>query len=123
MTLEPDPHPDERPDEHPDEGRPYPDPAHSLAPRRPRTVGGVFFLGVLATAGLGLGLVALGSWRTGLAVIGCGMVGGALARLVIPRDRAGMLGIRRKFVDVATLLVIGGALLALSLIIDDRPFV
>jgi len=112
MTVDPVPHPDE--------GRPYPDPEHSLAPRRPRTIGGVAFLAVLGTAGLGLGLVAAGSWRTGLSVIGFGLIGGALARFVIPREHAGMLGIRRKFVDVTTLLVLGCGLLVLAAVIPDR---
>ena len=110
-----DPGPDE------DGGRPYPDPTHSIAPRKPRTVGGVFFLAVLAAAALGLVLVAVGPWRAGLSVIGCGLLGGALARLVIPRDNAGMLGIRRKFFDVITMLALGVALLVLAQVIPNQP--
>ena len=112
MTVEPGPSRDEG-------HRPFPQPEHSLAPRKPRTLGGAVYLAVLATAGLGLLLVAFGPWRTGLSVMGAGMLAGAVARLVIPGDRAGMLGIRRKLVDVTTLLVLGGGLLVLAAVIPD----
>ena len=113
VTVEPGPSPDE--------GRPYPDPTHSLAPRKPRTLGGIFFLGVVGTVAAGLTLVALEYWRTGLVVMGAGMLAGALARLVMPDDRAGMLGIRRKFVDVVTLMMLGGGLLLVATLIRTRP--
>ncbi len=113
MTVEPGPFREER--------RPYPDPEHSLAPRRPRTFGGFVYLGVLALAVLGLVLVVLGPFRAGLGVMGGGMLLGALARLAIPGDRAGMLGIRRKLVDVSTLLLLGGGLILLAVVIPDTP--
>ena len=113
MSVEPGPSREER--------RPYPDPEHSLAPRKPRTVGGFVYLVVLGTAAAGLALIAFGPFRTGLAVMGAGLVLGALGRLVIPADRAGMLGIRRKFVDVTTLLLLGGGLFVLAVVIPDRP--
>ena len=113
MSVEPEPSREER--------RPYPDPEHSLAPRKPRTVGGFVYLVVLGTAGAGLALVAFGPFRTGLVIMGAGLVFGALGRLVIPSDRAGMLGIRRRFVDVTTLLLLGGGLFVLAVVIPDRP--
>ena len=101
--------------------RPFPDPEHSIAPRKPRTVGGVVYLGVLAATCAGLGLVAFGPWRLGLGVIGGSLITGALARLVIPRDNAGMLGMRPKLVDVLVLIVLGSGLVVLAAVIPNQP--
>jgi hypothetical protein len=102
-------------------GPPYPDPEHSLAPRKPRTAGGMVYLAVLLVTGLGIGVVMLDRWRVGLTLMGAALLCGALARVVL-RDRdAGMLGIRRKAVDVATLVVLGSGLVALAAVIPDQP--
>ena len=105
----------------PGTSRPFPDPEHSITPRRPRTLGGGVYLAVLAGTLGGLALVVLGSWRTGLWVIGGSMIVGALGRLVIRDRSAGMLGVRRKFVDVATMALLGAALCALAVVIPDQP--
>ena len=104
-----------------DVSRPYPDPEHSITPRRPRTVGGGVYLGVLAGTLGGLALIILGSWRTGLTVIGGSMILGALGRLVIRDSAAGMLGVRRKLVDVATMALLGAALCVLAVVIPYQP--
>jgi hypothetical protein len=104
-----------------DEQRPFPDPDHSIAPRKPRTAGGVVYLAVLVVTLLGIGLVVLDRWRLGLNVIGAAMVCGAMARLVLRPDDAGMLGLRRKLVDVLTLAALGGTLMVLAGIIPDQP--
>jgi hypothetical protein len=101
--------------------RPFPDPEHSIAPRKPRTVGGAIYLAVLAGTLGGLGLVILGPWRTGLTVTGASVLVGALGRLVLPDSSAGMLGVRRKLVDVATMAVLGAALCTLAVVIPDQP--
>jgi hypothetical protein len=104
-----------------DTSRPFPDPDHSITPRKPRTVGGVVYLGVLAGTLAGLALVIVGPWRTGLALIGGSMVVGAIARLVIRDGSAGMLGVRRKSVDVATMGLLGGALCVLAVVVPNHP--
>jgi hypothetical protein len=105
-----------------EEQRPFPDPEHSIAPRKPRTVGGAVYLTVLVATLLGVGLVVLDRWRLGLTVVGGAMLCGAVARLVIRQDDAGMLGLRRKVVDVLTLASLGGALVVLAGVIpDQRP--
>ena len=105
----------------PEGSRPFPDPEHSIAPRKPRTVGGVVYLAVLAATCAGLLLVAIGPWRLGLGVIGGALLVGALLRLVIPGDSAGMLGMRPKVVDVLVLLVLGAGLVVLAGVIPDQP--
>jgi hypothetical protein len=103
------------------EGRPAPQPEHSIAPRKPRTLGGMVYLAVLAVTALGIGVVVLDRWRTGLTLVGGALVCGALARVVIRDGDAGMLGIRRKSVDVATLLLLGSGLVVLAAVIPDQP--
>jgi hypothetical protein len=102
-------------------GRPAPQPEHSIAPRKPRTLGGMVYLVVLGVTVLGIGVVVLDRWRTGLTLVGGALVCGALARIVIRDDDAGMLGIRRKSVDVATLLLLGSGLVVLAAVIPDQP--
>ncbi|HET6561499.1 MAG TPA: DUF3017 domain-containing protein [Marmoricola sp.] len=102
-----------------EEGRPVPE--HSIAPRKPRTLGGVVYLVVLGVTALGIGVVLLDRWRTGLTVFGGALLCGALARVMIREDNAGMLGIRRKTVDVATLVVLGSGLVVLAAVIPDQP--
>jgi hypothetical protein len=109
------------PQEGPRDSRPYPDPEHSLAPRKPRTVGGAVYLVVLAATGAGLVLVALDRWRLGLGVIGVARLGAALARLVIPQANAGMLGMRPKVVDVPALVMLGTGLVVLARVIPNQP--
>jgi hypothetical protein len=104
-----------------EEQRPFPDPEHSIAPRKPRTVGGAAYLAVLVVTVLGITMVVLDRWRPGLTVIGAALLGGAVARLLIRPDDAGMLGLRRKLVDVLTLASLGGALVVLAGVIPDRP--
>ena len=100
--------------------RPLPQPEHSIAPRKPRTVGGVVYLGVLAVTGVGLAVIGLGQWRAGLTVMGVALLSAAAARLVIPGSEAGMLGIRRRLVDVATLVALGTTLVVLAAVIPAR---
>lgn len=87
---------------------------HSIAPRRPRTLGGIAYLAVLTTTVLGVAVVVAGRAHAGIRVCGAAMLGGAVARLVLREEEAGMLGVRRKLVDVTTMLVLGGGLLVLA---------
>jgi len=104
-----------------EETRPYPDPEHSIAPRKPRTPGGVVYLLVLAATAVGLVLIILGPFRTGLSVMGVGLALGGLTRLVLSDTAAGMLGVRRKVVDVLTLTALGAGLLVLAVAIPGGP--
>ena len=127
VSREPDPDPEPPPEPRQRaELDPAPDhedelPPHSLAPRAPRTIGGAAFLLVLAGTVAGLLVVAFSDWQGGLTLSGGSLVAGAVARLVLPNRQAGMLGVRRKLVDVTTLLVVGGGLVALAALIPPRP--
>jgi len=96
-------------------------PEAELRPEQPRrypsTIGGGCYIVVALTAAAGIGLVALGLWRTGLTALGCGLLFGAAARLVLPDEKAGMLKVRRKSLDVLLLTGLGAALVILAVVV------
>ena len=99
--------------------RPLAQPEHSIAPRKPRTLGGVVFLAVLATTLLAVAVVVAGRVQAGLSTAGAALLGGAVARLVLPRQQAGMLGVRRKLIDVTTMAALGAGLLVVAALIRE----
>jgi Protein of unknown function (DUF3017) len=96
-------------------------PGESPPRRYPSTIGGMVYLVVLAVALAGLGLVAAGSWRSGVRVVGGALIAAAVARSLLSNDDAGMLAVRHRAVDVLTLTVLGVALLALASSIPNQP--
>jgi len=99
-------------------------PARSAEPagrRYPSTIGGALYLLVLAASALGLVVVAHGDWRLGVRWVGGSLVLAALARLVLPATEAGMLAVRRRFVDVTILVVLGVSLWVLAGSIPNQP--
>ncbi len=89
--------------------------------RRPQTLGGVVYLAVLAASLVGLGIVFLGAWRTGLAWIGVALLVAALTRLVLSERGAGMLRVRRKWSDVLMLSAAGVGLIVLTIVVPNQP--
>ena len=89
--------------------------------KRPQTLGGVVYLGVLASALIGLVVVLAGPWRTGLSWIGAGLLVGSVTRLVLSDRRAGMLRVRRKWSDVLMLTVAGVGLIVLAVVVPNQP--
>lgn len=88
--------------------------------RRPQTLGGVVYLGVLGAAIIGLVIVLAGAWRTGLSWIGAGLLVAAFARLVFSERGAGMLRVRRKWSDVLMLTVAGVGLIVLAVVVPNQ---
>ncbi|MGA8995170.1 MAG: DUF3017 domain-containing protein [Nocardioidaceae bacterium] len=89
--------------------------------KRPQTLGGVVYLGVVLAAAVGLVVVAVGAWRSGLSWMGVGLLVAAATRLVLPDDRAGMLRVRRRWSDVAMLTVAGVGLIVLTVVVPNQP--
>jgi hypothetical protein len=89
--------------------------------RYPSTIGGACYLVVLVVCGVGLGIVARGDWRLGVRWIASSLLLAALARLVLPASQAGMLAVRRRFVDAGLLLAVGAVLWFLSVTIPNQP--
>ena len=88
--------------------------------KRPQTLGGLIYLCVLAAAAVGLVIVLVGPWRTGLSWLGAGLLFAALTRLVLSDRRAGMLRVRRKWSDVLMLTVAGVGLIVLAVVVPHQ---
>ena len=73
----------------------------------------VVLLGVVA----GLVIVAFAHWRLGCTCVGGAITLGGLLRLVL-RDRAGLLAVRRRAVDVVLLLGVGIGIVVLAWIVS-----
>jgi hypothetical protein len=98
-----------------------PESAEPEGRRYPSTLGGAFYLLVLAVSAVGLVIVTQGSWRLGVKWIAAALVLAAVVRLVIPDNQAGMLAVRRRSLDVAILALAGVALWVLSTSIPNQP--
>jgi DUF3017 family protein len=98
-----------------------PESAEPAGRRYPSTIGGACYLLVLSAAGVGLGIVGQGNWRLGVKWVAASLLAAALARLLLPAPQAGMLAVRRRFVDVLLLAVLAVALWFLAATIPNTP--
>jgi DUF3017 family protein len=89
--------------------------------RYPSTIGGLFYLVVLAAGGVGIAIVWSGDWRLGIRFLAAGLCAAALLRLVLPARDAGMLAVRSRIFDVVLLGGLGAALLFLAQTIPNQP--
>ena len=91
-------------------------------PRRyPSTIGGAFYLSILAVAGTALFIAGRSDWRLGIQIFGGSLLVAALLRLVLANRDAGMLAVRNRFLDAFLLTGAGIALIALATSIPDMP--
>ncbi|MDT0201988.1 DUF3017 domain-containing protein [Nocardioides sp. AE5] len=88
---------------------------------RPRTLGGMVYLGVLTGALAGVVVAALGPWRFGVVVLALSMLLGAAARLMITDASAGMLKVRNRYLDAAVLAILAVVMIFLAATIPDQP--
>lgn len=88
--------------------------------KRPSTAGGVVYLVVVAALVLGIVVVALGGWRTGVTIMGLSFAVAFVMRAALPDGRAGMLRVRRRLLDAAMLAVCSGVLLVLAVVIPNH---
>jgi len=99
-----------------------PSPQDPDEPRRyPSTIGGAFYLLVLAVVTVAMVVVVLDEWRTGIRLMGGALIAAAVVRLVLRRRDAGMLAVRHKVLDAVVLIVLGGSLIFLAGSIPDQP--
>ena len=80
----------------------------------------VLGLEVLATA-VGLAIVAAGSWRLGVGVVGGALVCGSFARTLLTERAAGLLRVRRPTADVVVMTGLGVVLIVLSILVPEQP--
>lgn len=90
-------------------------------PRRyPSTIGGAFYLLVLAVTILGLVVVGVGHWRGGVHILSGAIVAAAIPRAVLRQRDAGMLAVRGRWFDVIMLVAVGAAMWFLASTIPDQ---
>jgi len=89
--------------------------------RYPSTIGGIFYLVVLAATAVGIGIVSTGDWRPGIRWIAGGLILAAAARLILPARDAGMLAVRHRLVDCLMLAGVGVLLIFLASTIPNQP--
>lgn len=70
---------------------------------------------VLAALGVGAGYAAFGHWKRSAVMIAGALVLAAVLRLVLPSHIAGLLVLRRRWIDVTLFAVLGLAIAAVSL--------
>jgi DUF3017 family protein len=88
--------------------------------KKPSTTGGIFFLVCVGMMLAGLVLVEVAPWRSGVTLIGLAFALAFVMRLVLPDERAGMLRVRRRLIDLFVLAVCSGLLLGLAVAIPSR---
>jgi len=89
--------------------------------RYPSTIGGAFYLAILAVIAVALAVVTTGAWRTGVRWYGGALLAAALLRAVLPARDAGMLAVRKRWWDCVLLAATGAALIFLAGSIPDQP--
>jgi hypothetical protein len=72
---------------------------------------------VLAVAAVGLLRIATAHWREGSVLLGGALLLAAVLRVVLPSDRAGLLAIRSKALDVLGYVGLGLAVVLLAVTI------
>ncbi|WGL51735.1 DUF3017 domain-containing protein [Nocardioides sp. BP30] len=95
---------------------PVPPPIAIVAEERryPSTIGGLFYLGILALTVLALVVAGLGHWRGGVHILAVAMVAASVLRAVLRRRDTGMLAVRSRWFDVSLLGAVGIALWVLA---------
>jgi hypothetical protein len=90
--------------------------------RRPSTLGGAVYLLISLTTAAGLVFAVVAGWRAGVITMGVAMLVGAIARLLLPSSRSGMLGVRSKSFDVAFMTIIAAAILLIGITLYNPAF-
>ena len=98
------------------------DPVDDHPPIRGGWVGRQWPLLTVLVGGLvGLSLIALDHFRAGCLVLGFSVLFAAVARLVLPARRVGLLVVRSRAFDVLVLTMMGSSLVVLAIIVPPPP--
>ena len=105
----------------PEEPPPDEIPADEPARYYPSTIGGLFYLAVLIATGLGIWIAWSGDWRLGIKWVGAALILAGLVRLLLRQRDAGMLAVRKRWIDVLMFTGVGAALIFLTESIPNQP--
>lgn len=72
---------------------------------------------MLGGVGIGLAVVALHHFKSGCVVMSAALLLGAVLRLVLPEERAGLLAVRGRVFDVATMVTLGVLIIVAALVV------
>jgi hypothetical protein len=97
------------------------EPVEEEGRRYPSTIGGAFYLVVIAVVAVSVVIVTTGSWRLGIRWFGGALIFAAFVRAVLPAKDAGMLAVRRRWWDCLLLAGTGIALIFLAGSIPEQP--
>jgi DUF3017 family protein len=75
---------------------------------------------VLCAVAAGLTLFALAYFRKGAALMATGVLLGAIARLVLAPSQVGMLAVRKKWLDVLTMVALAVALATVAYVVPGK---
>ncbi len=89
--------------------------------RYPSTIGGAFYLAILAAAVVAIAIVMTSDWRVGVRVLAGALGAAGAGRLLLPQRDAGMLAVRHRLVDVAILVGVAVTLWWLAGSIPNQP--
>lgn len=90
-------------------------PAHEL-PSNPWPL-----LSCLALFAFGVLLITMGHWRRGPVLMAASLVLAAMMRMVLPARVAGLLVVRRRWIDVVVMLLLAAAIAVLAMIVPGTP--
>jgi hypothetical protein len=83
----------------------------------PRWLSHVPYVVVLCGVATGLAVVATGHFKRGSVLVGAAVLVGALARLVLPESLIGLLGIRKRVIDVLILFAFAVAIVVVAFVV------
>jgi hypothetical protein len=87
--------------------------------RYPSTIGGAFYLAILAITVASVVIVVSGHWRGGIHWLAGALLAGSVLRFVLPERDAGMLAVRNRWLDGSLLAIFGGVLWFLATTLPD----
>lgn len=77
---------------------------------------------MLAVWAFAMGTLATGHWRRGSFIVGAAVLLAGVLRATLSTRKAGLLAVRGRAFDAAVLLVVGVAMIALTLVVPhSRP--
>jgi Protein of unknown function (DUF3017) len=88
--------------------------------QKPSTTGGIIYLTVVGMLLAGLVMVLIGGWRSGVALMGGSFGVAFFARSVLPEERAGMLRVRRRVLDLTAMGICCVGMVLLAVVIPRQ---